>query len=46
MAKRIKRALIADPRKGIIRHADARYEVAKFLEKNGVKVPNAPALVM
>ncbi len=39
-AKRIERVLTTDPGMGIIRHADAGYEIAKdFAEKNDVRVP-------
>ncbi len=39
-AARIQRVLTTDPGMGIIRHADAGYEIAKdFAEKNSVKIP-------
>ena len=39
-AKRIERVLTTDPGMGIIRHADAGYDIAKdFAEKNDVRVP-------
>ncbi len=39
-AKRIERVLTTDPGMGIIRHADAGYELAiEFAEKNGIIVP-------
>ena len=39
-ARRIERVLTTDPGMGIIRHADAGYEIAQeFAEKNGVKIP-------
>ena len=39
-AKRIERVLTTDPGMGIIRHADAGYEIAiDFAEKNDVKIP-------
>ena len=42
-ANRIERVLTTDPGMGIIRHADAGYEVAlDFAGKNGVKIPMRP----
>jgi urocanate hydratase len=39
-ARRIERVLTTDPGMGIIRHADAGYEIAiEFAEKNGINVP-------
>ncbi len=39
-ARRLERVLTADPGLGVVRHADAGYEIAKnFAKKNGIKMP-------
>ncbi len=39
-AKRLERVLTADPGLGVVRHADAGYEIAQdFAKKNGIKMP-------
>ncbi len=39
-AKRLERVLTADPGLGIVRHADAEYDIAKnFAKKNNIKMP-------
>ncbi|MEO6051164.1 MAG: urocanate hydratase [Pyrinomonadaceae bacterium] len=39
-ARRIERVLTTDPGMGVIRHADAGYDIAKdFAEKNNLKIP-------
>ncbi len=39
-AKRLERVLTADPGLGIVRHADAGYDIAKnFAKKNNIKMP-------
>lgn len=40
MAERIGRVLTNDPLMGVLRHADAGYDIAaKFAKKNGIKIP-------
>lgn len=39
-ASRLERVLTADPGLGVVRHADAGYEIARnFAKKNGIKMP-------
>ena len=39
-ASRLERVLTADPGLGVVRHADAGYEIAQnFAKKNGIKMP-------
>jgi urocanate hydratase len=43
-AARLERVLTADPGTGVVRHADAGYEMAaSFAAKSGIRIPMLPA---